>query len=127
MIVFGANKRSKIKDFKIGSEIIERTDKYCYLGIVIQQNGNFCVALNELRKKALRALFGLKRVIIRKVISFDALIKLFDSLIKPILLYGCQVIAPHSAQVRKLSEFGSRFDDIAYFNILKTVYTKTFT
>ena len=125
VIVFGSNSRSKIIDFKIGNQIIERTDKYCYLGIVIHQNGNFYTALNELRKKALRALYGLKRVIIRKSLSFDALIKLFDSLIKPILLYGCQVIAPHNLDVRKLSEYNCRFNDTAYFNIFKnSLYEK---
>ena len=73
-------------NFKIGSEAIEITNKYCYLGITIDKNGNFTRTLDELRKTALRALFGLKIIIIKEALSFDALLKLFDSLIKPILL-----------------------------------------
>ena len=51
ILVFGSNKRGKIHDFKLGAEIIERTNKYCYLGITIDKNGNFTTALDELRKK----------------------------------------------------------------------------
>ena len=50
IMVFGSNKRSKICDFKLGSDIIESTDTYCYLGITIDKNGNFTTALDELRK-----------------------------------------------------------------------------
>ena len=103
-MVFGSNKRSKIMNFKIGSKAIEITNKYCYLGISIDKNGNFTSTLDELRKKALRPLFGLKITIIKEALSFDALLKLFDRLIKPILLYGCQVIAPNTTSGRKISQ-----------------------
>ena len=80
----------------IGEEVIENVESYCYLGIVFHKSGNFKIATNELRKKALRALFGLKKNVIRSTLSIKSLFILFDSLIKPVFLYGCQVLAPHN-------------------------------
>ena len=78
IMIFGTNSRSKIQNFTIGKQNIEQVDKYCYLGVVIHKNGNFTTAVNELRKKALRGLFGLKKIIVKQSLSFDALAKLFD-------------------------------------------------
>lgn len=99
---FGQYKPSVTHKFTIGADEIEEVDEYCYLGVIFHRNGSFKPASNELRKKALRGLYGLKRVIVKSFISFHALIKLFDSLVKPILLYSCQVITPHLLTTRKL-------------------------
>ena len=45
----------------------------------------------------MRAFFGLKRSIMRSKLSFKATVKLFDSLIKPILLYGAPLWTPESS------------------------------
>ena len=44
----------------------------------------------------MRAFFGLKRAVLRSKLSFKALTTLFDSLIKPIILYGAPIWAPNS-------------------------------
>ena len=79
----------------LGNELIECKTSYCYLGITFYQNGSFKVAISELRKKALRSLYSLRRNIIKSSLSVKSLLLLFDCLIKPVLLYGCQVITPH--------------------------------
>ena len=105
--------------FKIGNNTVEHAKTYCYLGVVFHSNGNFKSALNDLRGKSLRALFGLKRVINKQRISFDALMILFDSLIKPALLYGCQVFIPYLLSVKKLLIDPPVIDASKhYFNIL---------
>ena len=80
----------------LGGELIETVPTYCYLGIVFDRNGTFKTASNELRKKSLRAQFGLRRSIMKNSLSVKSLFILFDSLIKPVYLYGCQILAPHS-------------------------------
>ena len=45
----------------------------------------------------MRAFFGLKRSVIRSKLSFKSLSTLFDSLIKPILLYGAHIWVPNSS------------------------------
>ena len=100
IIQFGTSKRNAYT-FLLGSDTVEIVKTYCYLGIIIHQNGSFKCAIDELRKKALRARFALMRVISKTFISFSSLLILFDSLIKPILLYGCQVLAPYSYVAKK--------------------------
>ena len=100
ILAFGSRKH-KTK-FTIGDQQIDYADRYCYLGIIFDINGSFTPAFSELRKKSLRALFGLKRYIMRDSLSFDATLKLFDSLIKPVLLYACQILVPHTFLSRAL-------------------------
>ena len=101
IINFGRKTSTK---FHVGDYNIEITDQYCYLGIVFHKNGKLAFARNDLRKKALRSLYGLKRYVHRDYISLNSLIILFDTLIKPVLLYGCQIITPHSPITKHICE-----------------------
>ena len=98
------NKKPLYECFTIGDAEIKYTEKYCYLGIMFHQNGSFTTANSELRAKALRALFGLKGKIIKDSLSFKSINTLFDALVKPILLYGCQVLAPHLRTMKYLAD-----------------------
>ena len=90
--------------FKLGDATIEHTSKYCYLGIMFDKSGSFTTANSELRAKALRALYGLKNNIVKTSLSYKSTTTLFDTLVKPVLLYGCQVIAPHNKTMKYLSK-----------------------
>ena len=82
--------------FQFNNTTVDFVNQYTYLGVTVTKNGHFRVARAELRKKALRALFALKRHANRDYLTPRSLLFLFDSLIKPILLYSCQVLLPHS-------------------------------
>ena len=88
--------------FNLGNEIVKETDSYCYLGIEIHKSGSFTLARSELKKKALRALYGLKSTVNKTKISFRALTTLFDSLIKPIVLYGAPIVTPTMSIIKTL-------------------------
>lgn len=101
ILTFHSGRKPKpIDNFYLGEDLIESVTSYCYLGIVFHHNGSFKVALSERRKKALRALFSLKRNIMKNSLSVTSLFLLFDSLVKPVLLYGCQIIFPHTELAR---------------------------
>ena len=93
---YPTKKRSHNEIFYFNNVAIEQVSSYCYLGIMFHESGTFKLAFNELRKKALRALFGLKNNILKSSLSTKSLFLLFDALIKPILLYGCQITSPFS-------------------------------
>ena len=80
--------------FTLNGSALEIVDSYCYLGFELHQSGQVQIAQQNLKTKAMRAFFGLKRVIMRSKLSFKALLTLFDSLIKPILLYGAPIWTP---------------------------------
>ena len=93
VLVFNNNgKRMNNYSFHYNNSKIENVSMYKYLGLTFSAYGNFRVAKQELRKMALKALFQLKA----KMGAFfrtspRITIKLFDSLVKPILLYGSEV------------------------------------
>ena len=90
IIVFNSNGKAHIDEFTYNGEILKTVKQYCYLGIVMSYNGNFNTAKATLAEKGRKALFKIK-----KTIGLNnpciLLEKLFDTLVSPILLYGCEV------------------------------------
>ena len=95
---------SRSHSFHIGTQVIKKVDTYCYLGIDIHESGLFSNARCSLKKKAMRALYGLKSTINKSKISFRSLTTLFDSLIKPIVLYGAPILTPSMPIIKHLTK-----------------------
>ena len=89
--------------FKLGDLVISPTRKYCYLGITFSLNGSFKTAIDELRKKALRAFFAIRRMVDTRALTTSTMLKLIDSLVKPVALYSCQVWLPTTKIIKELS------------------------
>ena len=83
-VVFGNDKNNSNTEpkFYLQDKLLENLDSYCYLGILLHKSGELRSAQASLKLKAMRAVFGLKRTIIRSKITFKAAATLFDSLIK---------------------------------------------
>ena len=91
----------------IDGDELDQVTNYCYLGITISSNGKFNEAIKLLSRKGLGALFSLHRTVDRRFIDPASFNILFNSLINPILTYGCQVWLPVSPFVRSLTSFYS--------------------
>ena len=89
--------------FNIGGIRLTQVVSYCYLGIEIHQSGSFSLARSSLKNKAMRALFSLKGTVNKSRTSFRSLTTLFDSLIKPVVLYGAPIWTPTIAVLKYLS------------------------
>ena len=89
--------------FKLGDESLKNVEEYCYLGITLHKSGKLKLAIDTLNTKATRAFYGLKRTVIKSKLSFTALRTLFDSLIKPILLYGAPLWLPTLPIIKHIS------------------------
>ena len=91
VVVFNS-RVSSTADFRIMGKIIERTTSYTYLGIIFTCSGKFTRAMETLKIKAKKVWFALSR-------SFNTwegtpakiLLKLFSSMVQPILLYGSEI------------------------------------
>ena len=109
-------------NFKIGNFKVKIVDDYCYLGIVINKTGSLKLAQSTLKDKAMRAFFGLKRTVDRSKISFRAKTTLFDSLIKPIVLYGAPVWLPTSPIIKHVtSSIKNNHVNLVNSNILNNI------
>ncbi len=79
--------------FTLAHRTIETTKTYTYLGLKITPTGNFTLAVNELKEKAQRAFYAIKRSI-QIDIPIQIWLKLFKAVIEPIALYGSEVWGP---------------------------------
>ena len=109
------NKSGKIfrSEFKLGNQPIQVTDSYVYLGITFTPSGSFSLAQKKLYYKATWSLYGfLSEVNIYNGASVSAVLKLFDSLVSPILLYNCEIWGCFSKSVgNNYEKFVSRIFD----------------
>lgn len=75
-----------------GGQNLDRVEEYTYLGLTFHFNGNFKLAIKSLYNKALRAYHSLMSSISNaENVPIKVLLKLFSSLVVPIMLYGCEV------------------------------------
>ena len=84
--------------FKLGNLDVTPVKNYCYLGIQFSLNGSFKRAIEELRKKALRSFFSIRRMINTSALTTSTMLKLMDTLIKPVASYGCPTWLPSYKQ-----------------------------
>ena len=110
VIIFnaGGHKISKF-EFKIGSNAIEITQRYCYLGIEFSSSGSFKHACDILQEKAMKAFFKLKQINPRNNALLT--IKLFDALVTPIATYASQVWGLTFTEKIETTDFKSLCDN----------------
>ena len=90
IMIFGRGKHKKLV-FHFGSNPLEIVNIFKYLGVIFTRCGSFSKTIKHNTDQANKAMFLLLRKINRLNLSIDLQIELFDKMIKPILLYGCEV------------------------------------
>ena len=88
-MIFNKSGRFNRMTYKLNNQFIHTTNSYKYLGFIMTPSGEINSGLKDLKVRALRAYYKLKRklgYLFRRNISTTLF--LFDALIKPILLYA---------------------------------------
>ena len=94
-MVFSKGNNIKKINLTINSNNIENTKEVKYLGISINsKNCSFMPTLSDLSSKANKAIYPLLSKIPIKLAPVKTMLKLFDTCITPILLYGSEVWGP---------------------------------
>ena len=91
VLIFSKGKVRRFKSFKFGNKDIEVVYDYVYLGTTFNYNGSFYKAKDKQIAQAKRATFGLLDKIIKFNLPLDVCIDLYEKLIVPVMLYGCEV------------------------------------
>ena len=87
-IIFNKSGRHIRRTFYLGKSKLESTREYKYLGFIVTPSGEIGTGLKDLKNRALRALAKLKNKMGIQFRKFPLItLKLFRSLIEPILLY----------------------------------------
>ena len=94
-MTFYKNNTKYKQNFNINNSPLENVTEFTYLGITTNAACNFKDTLSILSSKANRALLALNNSFKIKFLPLKAALKLFDSTITPILLYGSEVWGPY--------------------------------
>ena len=90
-VVIFENRKSMAPHFLLGNRVLTRVDSYKYLGVTFYYTGNFSHVQADLYLKTLKAMFGINGKICLNSLSPEISKKLFNSMIKPIIMYGSEV------------------------------------
>ena len=82
--------------FRINNSPIDNTTTFKYLGITIKSiKCSFLPTLEDLNSKANKAVYALRGKLPFKALPIKTLLKVFDTCIQPILLYGSELWEPY--------------------------------
>ena len=71
--------------------ILDTVEEYNYLGLVFNYNAKFKIAKSHLYQKGCRAMSALPKKSRNLSLPMDIMLKLFNVLVKPVVLYGAEV------------------------------------
>ena len=94
-MVFSPGNQKIKATFRVNGKELENVKEFKYLGITVHKKGcSFNPTLKYLKLKATRALYALRAKVNINSLPIQVALKLFDAIIKPILLYGSEVWEP---------------------------------
>ena len=89
----------------IGKEEVEDVEEFVYLGTTVTKEGGGTEDIKKRLSKARGAFFNLKKIWNTRSIGRNTKIKLFKTLVRPVLLYGCEAWKLTVAEAKKLDRF----------------------
>ena len=99
VVVFGENPKHIKFEWTINEETLEISDCYKYLGTWLHWRGNYTYSLTKLSDYANKTLQFLQQNIIKLGITdINIHMKLFNTLVKPILLYNAEIWGLHDVK-----------------------------
>ena len=90
-MIFSKKKENCNVEFKYGNNILEVVESYTYLGLNLICDGKLKLAIETLSNQATRAIFVIKKLYNYNNLDVYSKMKLFESIVVPILCYGCEV------------------------------------
>lgn len=91
VMIFSKRKVKTDLRFTFDGKELERVDHFKYLGVTFSYYGRFTECKKTLQRQAQRAMFGIIQKARAKSLPVDVQINLFDTMVVPILTYGCEV------------------------------------
>ena len=91
VVIFSKGKVRNIPQFFFGNNNVDVVDDYTYLGVVFNYNGKFHKAIAKQVLQGKKAFYSLLNKVYNLNLPFDISLELFDQLVLPVLMYGCEV------------------------------------
>ena len=91
IMIFSRGKVIRLPTFKYGHHIIEVVSDYIYLGVKINYDNHFAKAMKQQLDQGRKAQFSMLVIARNLDLLIDIQCKLFEAVVFPTLLYGCEV------------------------------------
>ena len=91
IVVFNKRKIANKPVFTLNGEILNVVDEFTYLGIIFTHNGSFCKNRIKLLEQGRKAMYSMLKKCRSLGLPIDLQLKMFDTMVTPILLYGCEI------------------------------------
>ena len=114
----------KLTKFYVGKDEIKITNRYKYLGTVLSTSGSFVAAKDTLCDKSIKAYFAIRKVLNKIEYSPDISLRMFDTLLQPILTYNCEIWSQFTQRQEKALKQTELLDDFVFNNSLPEVETQ---
>ena len=91
IVIFGSGLTPQNLSFKYNGSEVEVVKNFNYLGIIFSKTGNFNLAKKRLVDKAVVSMYEVLKLGRKHNLSIKCILSLFDKMVKPILLYVCEI------------------------------------
>ena len=91
VMIFSKRKVRQNIEYYLNGQKQEIIDTFTYLGVLFKYNGCFIETRKKRVEQAHEALFSIYKLIQNESIPIDVQLKMLDSMVEPILLYGSEV------------------------------------
>lgn len=91
IVIFSKGRPLQNVIFKYADIELDIVEEFTYLGVLFSRTGSFTKAKKAQADKATRAMYGILKKGRLHSLNIKCQLELFDKVVKPILLYGCEV------------------------------------
>jgi hypothetical protein len=92
VVIFSKPKYRPEVEFKLDGIELDYTDAYLYLGVLFHYAGSVNFAKKKLVEESQKVLYAVSYKIGNLRLPIDLQLKIFDLLVAPILLFGCEIL-----------------------------------
>lgn len=97
MVFRKSGRTSQDEKWFFDGKLLENVDSFCYLGLLLNYNGNFNLTQKQLASQGRKALFALKKACAPMYLNFSTLLSLFDTYVGSVAGYSSEVWGFHTA------------------------------
>ena len=91
IVIFAKRKQDANYTFTLDNIALETVSEYKYLGILFRKNNSFFTTKKHIAEQGTKAAYSLLAKARNLHLPIDLQLELFEKLVKPILLYGCEI------------------------------------
>ena len=100
ILVFGKHPKKVTQIWKVDNKTVDIVDSYKYLGTWLSWKGDFKICLHKIYSRTISSLLQLQqRIIALNLSDIEILLRLFNTLIKPMLLYNVEIWGLNDIQI----------------------------